>query len=338
MPGRSGSKLRCLLLLRILSSRRQGVTVDEMADETGVSYRTIQRDIEDFREAGLPIHHEIGEFGRKRYRVSTTVGASQLTFRFDEAVALYLGRQFMEPLAGTYFWEGSQSAFKKIRTICGDQAIDYLEKLANRVHVTSFGISDYSKKADLIDILNRSIEDSIQIIITYHPIKATEPVEYSIDPYGLVYHRGALYVIAYSHDSKGIRHFKVDRIEEIESSEFKFERPTDFNLATHLEPSFGIFQGTTMVMVSVRFHGSAARLVKESIWHQAQKIVENSDGSILADFELSATEEIKRWIFSFGKSAEVLSPKSLRDEIARDIQDMLQIYKSSKQHLTKVKR
>jgi hypothetical protein len=41
-----------------------------------------------------------------------------------------LGRQFLEPLAGTLFFSGAQSAFQKIRAHFGDAALRHLEKLA----------------------------------------------------------------------------------------------------------------------------------------------------------------------------------------------------------------
>ena len=53
-----------------------------------------------------------------------------LEFTVEEAAALYLGRQFLEPLAGTYFFDGAQRAFQKIRATLGDAALRHLEKLA----------------------------------------------------------------------------------------------------------------------------------------------------------------------------------------------------------------
>ncbi len=98
-----------------------------------------------------------------------------------------------------------------------------------------------------------------------------------------------------------------------------FNRPADFNLEDHLAHSFGVFQGQDQVHVRVRFDRRVARYVQESSWHKSQQLTPQADGSLIAEFDLSDGEEIKRWILSFGKRAEVLEPESLRQEILDEL-------------------
>jgi proteasome accessory factor B len=251
-----------------------------------------------------------------------------MSFAFDEALALFLGRRFLEPLAGTYLWEAAQQAFKKVRACLSRSALAYLEKMASNLHHTSIGASDYSAKAEVVDDLLRAIEDRRQTIITYQSQRATEPVEYAINPLGIVYHRGSLYLVAFSHDHGEVRHFKVDRIDEIEVGKLPFQMPDDFNLQEHLRGSFGIFRGTGNVAVKVRFLQPVARYVLEGRWHASQKLTRQRDGSVLAAFRLSTTEEIKRWLLSFGRHAEVLEPEELRRAIAEEASVLSERYKA----------
>jgi len=39
---------------------------------------------------------------------------------------------------------------------------------------------------------------------------------------------------------------------------------------------------------------------------------------MILEVEVAGTEEIKRWILTWGAKAEVMSPKSLRDELRRE--------------------
>jgi predicted DNA-binding transcriptional regulator YafY len=153
-------------LLRSLSSRQYGLTVREMAAEAGVNDKTIRRDLELFRAIGVPLEETAGDFGRKRWRIKSW-NQPPLCFGFDEALALYLGRQFLEPLAGTLFWDAAQRAFRKIRASLGERALEYLTRHGGSFHLTTVGFSDYARKGDLIDALTMAIEDSKAVHIDY---------------------------------------------------------------------------------------------------------------------------------------------------------------------------
>ena len=188
------------------------------------------------------------------------------------------------------------------------------------------GASDYSQKADLIDDLMVAIEDRRAVFITYQSLRATEPVTYDIYPYGLTYHRGSLYLVGHAPQHDDIRHWKVDRIEEVKLEALRFNRPEDFDLSEHFAKSFGVFHSDGEVHVKVRFSPTVARYVQESNWHASQKLTKEQDGGLLAEFNLGDTEEIMRWILSFGRHAEVVEPEELRSEIQDELETLLATY------------
>ena len=97
------------LLLKTLSARRHGVTLKDLAAEMQVSEKTIRRDLETFMAAGFPITETLGEFGRKQWHLDTDKFQPDMAFTFDEALAFYLGRHLLEPLAGTPIWEAANA-------------------------------------------------------------------------------------------------------------------------------------------------------------------------------------------------------------------------------------
>jgi proteasome accessory factor B len=313
-------------LIRSLSGSHGGQSVQELVSEMGVSEKTVRRDLDLLRRAGLPLEEAVGDFGRKRWRIRGVLLGGSLAFTFEEALALYLGRRFLDPLAGTVFFQAAQQAFRKIRSVLGRDALAYLERLADRFHYRLVGASDYSKKADLLDDLLVAIEDSKQSIITYQSQRATEPVEYEVHPYGLAFHRGSLYLVAWSRRHDQVRHFKLDRVAEVEITNFPFERPKDFDLSRHLAGSFGIYHGDGDLVARVRFRPAVARYVLEGRWHASQKLTREPDGSVLGEFRLSSTTELKAWVLSFGANAVVLEPDSLRREIAEELRKCLAAY------------
>lgn len=316
---RDSSLLRQWILLKALSVRGAGATVKELAEELSVVEKTIRRDLETFLAVGFPLEETVGQFGRKKWRLDPDRTPPGMTFAFDEAVALYLGRRFLEPLAGTVFWDAAQRAFRKIRACLGPGALRYLDKFAAIFYQTAVGASDYSDQAELIDQLVLAIEERRIVLLTYQSLRATEPTTYDAYPYGLTYHRGALYLVGHAPDHNAVRHWKVNRIEEVELSELRFNRPAEFDLVGHFAKSFGVFQGDGDVHVKVRFARPVARYVSESKWHASQKLLRQKDGGVLAEFDLSSTEEIKRWILSFGQHAVVEEPEELRAAIVAEL-------------------
>jgi predicted DNA-binding transcriptional regulator YafY len=295
---------------------------------TEVSEKTIRRDLETFLVAGFPISETLGEFGRKKWHLDADKVQPGIAFAFDEALALYLGRHLLEPLAGTPFWEAAQRAFKKVRASLSDAALKHVEKFTDMFRRTSVGRHDYSKKTEVIDRLMIGIEDRRAVFITYQSLRATEPVTYDIYPYGLAYHRGSLYLVGRNPRREQVCHWKVDRIEKAEIEDFRFQRPEDFDLDQHLAGSFGIYHGDgdASICVRVRFSPAVARYVGESQWHASQRLTMERDAGLLAEFHLDETEEIKRWIMSFGQQAVVLEPAKLRQEILAELQLLVVAY------------
>jgi len=301
--------VRQWILLRTLSGRANGATVKALVREMGVSEKTVRRDLETFEKVGFPLQEEVGEHGRKAWRVQSAPGQPGLSFAFDEAIALYLGRRLLEPLAGTVFWEAAQRAFRKIRTMLSPGALKYLERFGAVFHQTLVGASDYSKKGELIDQLVMAMEERRITHITYQSLQATEAVTYDVYPLGMVSHGRSLYLVGWAPRHERTQHWKIDRIEEVEVTPLQFQQPEGFDLRQHLAKSFGIFHGEGEIHVKVRFSPTVARYVQEGRWHETQRLTRQPDGSLLAEFDLSAIEEIKHWILSFGKEAEVLEPE-----------------------------
>lgn len=188
-------------ILIALMSRRQGLTVKEMASEANVPERTIYRDLKSLKSLGFRLEEQVSDYGRKHWKFIDTKGNIRIHFTWSEAVSLYLGRQLLDPLAGTHFWQAAQSAFAKIRTTLDETALAQLDRMSHGFLHKTGGKCDYSQKADLIDRIMLGIEERRVTFIVYHSERATEPVSLEVYPYGLVYSsKGWLYLVAHSRD------------------------------------------------------------------------------------------------------------------------------------------
>lgn len=315
-------------LLQAMIARRNGETVAEFAVELQVSEKTVRRDLSLLRKVGFPLNEIVGRKGLKRWKLAAEHGPPA-AIRWDEAAMLYLGRKLMQPLAGTALANSWQSLAKKIELILSEDARRYLDRMAAMWFVTQPAASDYASHSQFIDALTLAIEEYRLTFLTYQSQAATEPVTYDVHPYGLVLHRGSLYLVAFAPHHREVRHYKVDRISDVDVQTLKFPKPTDFDLESHLSGSFGIYRGESdqAFCVRVRFAADVARYVQEKRWHASQTLTPQSDRSVIAEFQLRATEELKAWVLSFGANAEVLEPESLRQEIASEIAQLQQTYR-----------
>lgn len=312
-------------ILKKLDSGDPGITVRELAVEFQTSQRTILRDLELLQSVGFPLEPSTGPHGRKYWRRMEGLIPS-INLSLTEAAALYLSRRLLEPLAGTYLFEAAQDAHRKFQLSFNEHTLKYLSKFAGYFHTTQSGAADYSTYGPKVDALMVAIEDRRMTNLTYQSERTTEPYTRPIHPYHLVYHKQALYLIAWAEDHQAFRNYRVDRISDVDSMELKFEKQP-FDINEYLAGSFGIFQGTRKpTRVRIQFQPNVVRFVKEKHWHESEVLTDQSDGTLVAEFLLTSFEEVKSWILSFGPNAKVLEPPELIDEVLRDLRQTLQSY------------
>lgn len=308
-------------LLRLLSEASTGLALDALAEKLRVSDRTVHRDLAVLRTAGLPIYEVVGKHGAKTWRLETELFGTGPIFSYDEAAALYIGRRFWEPMMGTFLWEAAHSGLRKMREHLGPRSIQNLERMVGTIRSTTTGHSDYSSKSDLIDTIFLGCEERRQVTITYQSLKVETPETYTIHPYHMVQHKGSVYLVGYSLKSQAVRLWKLDRLKAAMVTEDRFEMPSNFVSEAWLHRTFGVYpaEGTEPITVRIRFDSTVARYVEESRWHDSQRLEPRADGSLLVEFTLFETIELKRWVLSFGRHAEVLKPKELREEISEEV-------------------
>ncbi|MEI7699228.1 MAG: WYL domain-containing protein [Planctomycetia bacterium] len=318
-------------LLRTLAESRNGYTVREIREVLDVSLETVRRDLKDLAKAGFRLCEDVGYRGVKRWRVEGFGDGFQ--FSVTDLMSIYVSRQFLEPLAGTPFWDGQQKVFNKIREALSEPALSYLQKLARSLHATKVGASDYRQRSEMIDQLMVAVEDRLVAHITYQSDQATGASKKEIYPQGFVFHRGSLYLIAWAVQRNAIRTYKMDRVEAVQTTKQKAALPVQFDLAEWLETSFGVFRSGSGVLQTIRIHfcRAVARYVQESVWHKSQQLTRQDDGSLIAEFRLTDTQEIKRWIMSFGSDATALAPRELVEEISSDLKTMVMTYAKESQ-------
>jgi predicted DNA-binding transcriptional regulator YafY len=134
------------------------------------------------------------------------------------------------------------------------------------------------------------------------------------------------YVIGYDTWAKGIRTFKLDRLERAQMLDQGYEIPSGFDANAYLADSWGIMRGQGTTEVVLQFSPQVAALVRERTWHASQNLDDLADGGLVFSVRVSDPREMRPWIRSWGADVEVLEPVFLRDEMAQEARRLGALY------------
>jgi len=326
-------------VLQILERFRFGRTIEELRDDlveelglTSLHTRSVRRDLQALQAAGIDVDSEEIQRGRVWKLGPSFRGAHKITATATELMALSLGRDLLFPLAGTPFWLGIESFWCKIREALPDGVWNLYEKYRRVLHVRGMPAKSYKKHLGMLKTLHRAILEHRRVEVDYQTLAADKPKTRTIEPYAVVYYQSSLYIIAaaaeVSDHQQRVRHWKLDRFLRAKALDDWFRPPEDFDAEEHLAHSLGIFSGAKPRKYRVRISKFAAPWVREDPWHENQKIEQRANGDIVLTVQAAHDMDIIPRVLSLGAQAEVLSPKSCREAMAKIAQEMAAAYKA----------
>jgi proteasome accessory factor B len=325
MP-RNAEVIRQWSILRDLEASRR-LTIDDLAARTGVTTRTIRRDLEALQSAGFPLFDETHD-GKKYWMLEHRAfkRLDDTGFTLAELSALYFSRTLVECLAATPFQKNVRSAFDKLAGALTPGMRVFLDRLPLVIQAKAEpGTQPASARGREVSQLLDATLNHRRVTMRYHSFSSNREKQYIVEPYRVVFAQGALYVVAYVPEYKEQRTFAVDRIRSLSVSEEKFE-PVELEEDAFAH-SLGVHQGPPE-RIEIRFDPQIARYVKERVWHASQEIHDQPDGGVRLELHVSNDASLRSWILGFGALARVLSPESLVRQIVAEIEKTKQEYGS----------
>jgi predicted DNA-binding transcriptional regulator YafY len=316
---RNAEVIRQWKILKTIEAGRW-TSAGALAAEHGVTERTIRRDLEALQEAGFPLYDDRKD-GKKVWRL--VEGYRQKlsqTFTLSELAALYFSRNMLSFLGGAPFAQDLEAAFMKIREALPQKSLPYLSRIQDLFTARPDPWKDYSAKQDVIAGLIEAILHQKQARIAYYSFHSKRTKDYTLDPYRVVYFRGGLYLYARAHEYGEVRTFAVERIRKMEILDEGFEIPADFSPSEYARSAFGISGGMAET-VELVFQPEMAGYIRERTWHESQRMEDREDGAVRLTMDVAPGFELKAWIKGFLPHVEVVRPVSLREDIARELED-----------------
>jgi len=199
---------------------RPGITARALADDLGVSLRTVYRDVAALQVAGIPVYGTQGRNGGLRlvdgYRShAATIGAA-------EAAALLAG---MVPGAADQLGLGddAERAVRKVRSQSGDASG------IGEVLVDPVGWYRSPDEVPHLALVATAMRTRRVLAIGYSRWAEPTEVRRRIEPHGLVLKAGAWYVVAQTR--RGMRTYRVSQITNARLTEATFDAAAEFDLA-----------------------------------------------------------------------------------------------------------
>jgi predicted DNA-binding transcriptional regulator YafY len=284
----------------------------ELAEELGVSERTIHRYMGMLDEMGIPIYSERGPYGG--FSLVRGYKLPPLVFTPEEATVLYLGSELVRDVWGASYHDAAVAATAKLDNVLPDALRQEVDRARRGLLVTGWMRRDYGPWAPILDDLRRCVARRRQVRVVYRSFRQ-EVTERSVDPYALALQWGNWYLAGYCHLRGGLRTFRVDRIQEVASTGQTFQLPPDFDARAYMQ-RMTAEQPDAYYRVVVHFDPSVAHIVRERR-EEWQDLTERADGSVILAFDASELAWPSRWVLTYQDQATVVGPP----ELARMVRD-----------------
>ena len=279
--------LRVLKLINLLGSPRRR-TAPELADNLSVSLATLHRYLHLLKEVGFDIHKDEyhHHYLSKRHELTQSV----LQFTLEEAQELHtLVRSTHSPL--------QQSLLNKIHA--GSEIVD----------------STYNLEKARIGLCYRNLQQALvekkqAILVQYFSENSNEIKDRKVEPIQLLHEK--MLLEAFDISAKAIRHFKLERMEEVRVLDMHFKYahkhqqvPTD---------PFGVADQQN-IKIKLKLSQIGGRRLVEEYPACTSFMIPNAKGNYFEAEVNAGFKLLDRFLLSYCDEVQVLEPESLRHHL-----------------------
>jgi proteasome accessory factor C len=308
---------RALFVIPYVASHPEGVLLAELAAMLGSTRRDLEREIASFLLVGLP-QGSPGDFvdiyieGRGR-EARVFAAPSRLLQRpprltAPECSALLLGISAVRDSGIAAFDQALERASAKILALM--QAADEpTPSGAPPVLIDQPG----RERGEFLEVLAGASRAGKAVELDYSSLAGQKRKKIVVEPYGLLNHRGAWYVVGNSitHGVDRVFLFKVERILGATMLGRRFSLPKSFDLRKYRGDRMFV-AGIKPVAIRLRLRGGAARRLAGGFKNARNE----PDGAVVVRFKDPPTGYLAAWVLRQGPEVEVLAPVELSSWVA----------------------
>ena len=194
----------------------------------------------------------------------------------------------------------------------------------------------------LLKILGAMKKDNV-IRISYQDFYDTAPHEIDLEPYCVRVFRQRWYVIGVMRNipdweeasemtnQGNIRRYALDRIKYLEVTDETFKMPVHFSAESYFANAFGIIvepekYKVERIRLKVTDINHRRQYIRSLPLHDSQREVERYDDYSIFELQVMPAYDFIQQILAMSNEVEVLSPENVREEIARWVKEIAELY------------
>lgn len=305
--------VRLLNLIPYLQSH-QGVEVEEVVDEFGISEKQLTDDVNLVFLCGLPgytpaelVNVQI-ESGRIYISNADTI-ARPLRLSVDEALALIVALRTLASTPG--LTDGNDAVAR---------ALAKVEAAAGAVAPGSTLAVHVEAQAAAVAAVREALAGKRRLRLTYHGANRDQTTERDVDPVRLLVIEGHTYLEAWCRLAEGLRTFRLDRVLAATVLDAPAEPPADLQLP---DLSSRVFHPGPDDLVVTLDLMPAGRWVAE---YYPVDSTEEVDGRLRVQLRTSDETWVRRLALRLGGAARIVDPPAVAAKAADDAKAALAGY------------
>ncbi|SMG57487.1 helix-turn-helix transcriptional regulator [Paenibacillus aquistagni] len=318
------SKSTRLIDIWMYINRKSAFTAQELADEFGVSVRTIQRYLNELSSMGVPLYTEQGRYGG--YRMLNNRALPPIVFTEEEAISIFFAHQALHRYESLPFDAEAKSVSEKLYQQLSQEAKKKVDQL--RLHLAFWSPTRTISSSSLVPLLEASMNRSI-VAMKYESKDALK--EKRVTPIGVYAQNGFWYCPAYDHDKRKILLYRVDRAH----SAVVLERDDEprINLAAWLKQEYEEQKNHARVELYIQLDREGVRQCKGHFNLSSALVVdEKGEGTVRMHINREYLPDYASLFYTWGEHVRVVAPQDIQDMLLERAEKQLIAYRAMYQH------
>jgi predicted DNA-binding transcriptional regulator YafY len=304
-------------LAEMAGSRYRGVCLNDVCDAFSVNQRTAQRMMREFEEAFPAFLRSTDRERRRWWKLNDTALLRMQGIRDSELAALDMSIRRAQR-------DGAELDVKALVSLRDRLLAIIPSSHARRAEADAAAMLEAQGYACrpgprtqiapmILGAIAVGIKAPFSLDMAYRGAQDTETRSRQVEPYGLLLGVRQYLIARDMENGQVYRRFRLDRIVDMRITGQSFPRDPEFDLDTFAAQAFGSFHSEVEYGPVVwRFSPSAAPIAREFEFHPAQKLIDEPDGSLRAEFVASGWIEMVWHLYQWGDQVEGIAPEELR--------------------------